>query len=234
VGPAVDVILASDSSLGSLVGYLTTASNWIHSNGILHRLLQHLAYSGETLLIALAVALPLGLATGHTRRGGVVLSMLSNASRALPTLGLLTLFAILIGVGIDAAIFPLLFLAIPAILVNTNVGIRGVDPALVDAARGMGLTPRQVLGRVEIPVALPLIVLGLRTAALQVVSTATIAAYVGLGGLGRLIIDGQASHNSAELGAGAVVVAAVAILIEALFLVGQRLVVSPGVRQRTR
>ena len=234
MGPSVDVILAGDSSLGRLVTYLTTASSWSHSNGIIHRLLQHMAYSGETLLIALAVALPVGLATGHTRRGGLVLSMLSNASRALPTLGLLTLFAILIGVGIDAAIFPLLFLAIPAILVNTNVGIRGVDPALVDAARGMGLTPRQVLGRVEIPVALPLIVLGLRTAALQVVSTATIAAYVGLGGLGRFIIDGQASHNSAELGAGAVVVAAVAILIEALFLVGQRLVVSPGVRPRAR
>ena len=234
MGSSVDVILASDSSLGRLVAYLTTASNWSHSNGIIHRLLQHMAYSGETLLIALAIALPVGLATGHAKRGGVVLSMLSNASRALPTLGLLTLFAILIGVGIDAAIFPLLFLAIPAILVNTNVGIRGVDPALVDAARGMGLTPRQVLGRVEIPVALPLIVLGLRTAALQVISTATIAAYVGLGGLGRFIIDGQASHNSAELGAGAVVVAAVAILIEALFLIGQRLVVSPGVRQRAR
>ncbi len=228
------MILASDSPLGGVFSYLTTASNWSRPDGILHRLVQHLAYSGETLLIALAIALPLGLVTGHAKRGGAVLSLLSNASRALPTLGLLTLFAILIGVGIDAALFPLVFLALPSILVNTNVGVRGVDPSLVDAAEGMGLTPRQVLGRVEIPVALPLIILGLRTAALQVVSTATIAAYVGLGGLGRFIIDGQASHNSAELGAGAVVVAAFAILIEALFLIGQRLVVSPGVRQRAR
>jgi osmoprotectant transport system permease protein len=234
VGPANIVIQAAESPIGGVVSYLTTISNWSRPDGILHRLVQHLAYSGETLLIALAVALPLGLVTGHAKRGGAVLSLLSNASRALPTLGLLTLFAILIGVGIDAALFPLVFLAIPSILVNTNVGVRGVDPTLVDAAEGMGLTPRQVLGRVEIPVALPLIILGLRTATLQVVSTATIAAYVGLGGLGRFIIDGQASHNSAELGAGAVVVAALAIFIEALFLVGQRLVVSPGVRQRAR
>ena len=228
------MILGADSSLGGLVSYLTTGSNWSSSDGILHRLLQHLAYSGETLLIAVVIALPIGLVTGHAKRGGSALSLVSNASRALPTLGLLTLFAILIGVGIDAAIFPLVFLAIPSILVNTNVGVRGVDPSLVDAAEGMGLTPVQVVRRVEIPVALPLIVLGLRTAALQVVSTATIAAYVGLGGLGRFIIDGQASHNSAELGAGAVVVAAFAIVIEALFLVGQRLVVSPGIRQRAR
>jgi osmoprotectant transport system permease protein len=180
------------------------------------------------------IALPIGLITGHTGRGGAALSTLSNAGRALPTLGLLILFAILIGVGIDAAIIPLVFLAIPSILVNTNVGIRGVDRTLVDAAYGMGLTPAQVLWRVEVPVALPLIVLGLRVAAIQVISTATIAAYVGLGGLGRYIIDGQASRNFAELGAGAVVVALFAIAIETLLLLGQRLAVSPGVRQRTR
>ena len=221
------------TSLGDLFSYLTTAANWEGSGGFLHRLLQHLGYSAETLLVATVIALPLGLASGHTGRGGTFLSLLGNISRALPTLGLLVIFAILIGVGINAAIIPLVFLAIPSILVNTYVGIRSVDRTLVDAASGMGLTGRQVLWRVEVPVALPLITLGLRTAALQVVSTATIAAFVGLGGLGRYIIDGQASHNFAELGAGAVVVAVLAIVIEALFLAGQRLLVSPGLRRST-
>lgn len=222
---------AAGTSLGDLFSYLTTSANWEGPAGFLHRLAQHLGYSAETLLVAAVVALPLGLLSGHTGRGGAVLSLLSNTSRALPTLGLLTIFAILIGVGINAAIIPLVFLAIPSILVNTHVGVRSVDRNLVDAAFGMGLTGRQVLWRVEVPVALPLITLGLRTAALQVVSTATIAAFVGLGGLGRYIIDGQASHNFAELGAGAVVVAVLAIVIEALFLLGQRLLISPGLRR---
>ncbi|HET9076665.1 MAG TPA: ABC transporter permease [Acidimicrobiales bacterium] len=226
--------MATGTSLGNLFSYLTTAANWQGTGGLPHRLLQHSGYSLETLLVSVAVALPLGLVTGHTGRGGNVVSLLSNASRALPTLGLLVMFAILVGVGIDAAIIPLVLLAIPSVLVNTHVGIRGVDPTLVDAARGMGLTGWQVLWRVEFPVALPLIVLGLRTAALQVVSTATIAAYVGLGGLGRYIIDGQATHNFAELGAGAVVVALFAILTELLFLLAQRLVVSPGLRRESR
>lgn len=221
------------TSVGGILSYLGTAANWSGSSGFLHRLLQHVGYSGLTILIAIAVALPLGLVTGHTRRGGALLTLVSNTTRALPTLGLLTIFAITIGVGLEAAVVPLLLLAIPAILVNTNVGITSVDQTLVDAAHGMGLTPRQVLWQVEIPIALPLIILGLRTAALQVVSTATIAAYVGLGGLGRFIIDGQGSGNYAELGAGAVVVAVFAISTEALFFAAQRVLVSPGVRIRT-
>ncbi len=220
---------SGNTSLGHLFSYM--GSHWSGSGGLAQRLLEHLAYSLEALLLSAAIALPIALLTGHTGRGATVLTLLSNASRALPTLGLLTMFAVLIGVGLDAALVPLVFIAIPSILVNTYVGVRGVDRSLVDAARGMGLTPAQVLWRVEVPVALPLIVLGFRTAALQVVSTATIAAYIGLGGLGRLIIDGQAQHNFAELGAGAVAVAVFAIVTEAAFLAGQRLLVSPGVRR---
>jgi osmoprotectant transport system permease protein len=226
------VIVASATSFSGIFSYLTSAANWHGSDGFGIRLAQHLGYSLEALLIGAVIALPLGLLTGHTGRGGALLSVLSNMSRALPTLGLLTIFALVIGVGLEAALIPLVFLAIPAILVNTYVGVRGVDRALVDAAYGMGLTPTQVLLRVELPVALPLIVLGFRTAALQVVSTATIAAYVGLGGLGRYIIDGQASRNFAELGAGALMVAAFAIVTEGLFLLAQRVLVSPGVRRR--
>jgi len=227
------MILADGSpSFSSLFSYIS--ANWGGDDGVLHRLLQHLAYSAEALGLAALIALPFGLLTGHTGRGGTLLSLLSNASRALPTLGVLTIFAVLIGVGLGAALIPLILIAVPALLVNTHVGIRNVDGRLVDAAKGMGLSPWQVLGRVEVPVALPLIVLGLRTAALQVVSTATIAAYVGLGGLGRFIIDGQATRNFAELGAGALTVAVFAIVIEATFLILQRFLVSPGIRQSSR
>ncbi|HET6965501.1 MAG TPA: ABC transporter permease [Acidimicrobiales bacterium] len=220
---------SGSTSLSHLFGYI--ASHWGGSGGMAHRLLQHLGYSVEALVLSAVIALPIALVTGHTGRGATLLTLLSNSSRALPTFGLLTMFAVLIGVGLDAAIIPLVFIAIPSILVNTYVGIRGVDRSLVDAARGMGLTPNQVLRKVEVPVALPLIVLGFRTAALQVVSTATIAAYVGLGGLGRPIIDGLATHDFAELGAGAVAVAVFAIVTEAAFLAVQRLLVSPGVRR---
>lgn len=225
------MIAASGTSFGDMLSYLTTAANWEGSSGIGHRLLQHVGYSAGIMALSVLIALPLGLVSGHTGRGGALLSLVGNASRALPTLGLLVLFAIVIDVGLRAAVIPLALLAVPSILVNTYVGVRDVDRELVDAAYGMGLTSWQVLWEVEVPVALPLIVLGLRTAALQVVSTATIAAYVGLGGLGRYIIDGQASRNFAELGAGALLVAALAIAVEALFLLGQRLVVSPGLRQ---
>jgi osmoprotectant transport system permease protein len=224
------IVAAASTSLSGMWSYMT--GHWSGADGLGDRLVQHLGYSALALGIAAAIAVPLGLYSGHTRRGGSVLGLISNASRALPTLGLLTIFAILIGVGLEAAIIPLVFIAVPAILVNTYVGIAGVDRELVDAATGMGLTPWQVLAKVEMPVALPIMVLGLRTAALQVVSTATIAAYVGLGGLGRFIIDGEAVRNFAELGAGALAVAIFAILTEALFLAGQRLVVSPGLRRQ--
>jgi osmoprotectant transport system permease protein len=227
---AGDMILGSGgTSFYDLFSYL--GAHWSGAGGVGHRLLEHLGYSAEALALSAAIALPIGLLTGHTGRGAALLGLLSNASRALPTLGLLTIFAVLIGVGLDAAIIPLVLIGIPSILVNTSVGIRNVDRALVEAARGMGLTPWQVVWRVELPVALPLVVLGLRTAALQIVSTATIAADVGLGGLGRFIIDGIGNRNFAELGAGAVAVALFALAIEALFLTGQRILVSPGVRR---
>ena len=223
------MIVAASTSIGGLWPYLT--GHWGGGSGLGARLVQHLGYSALALAIAAAISIPLGLYSGHTGRGGTILGLISNASRALPTLGLLTIFAILIGVGLGAAIIPLVFIAVPAILVNAYVAITGIDRELVDAAVGMGLSPRQVLWKVELPVGLPIIVLGLRTAALQVVSTATIAAAVGLGGLGRFIVDGFDTRNFAELGAGSVAVAAFAILTEAIFLAAQRLVVSPGLRR---
>ncbi len=228
------MILAINTSFSGVLPYLTTAANWSGAGGFGARLGQHLEYSAETLVVAMVIGLPLGLYAGHTGRGGAILSLLSNASRALPTLGLLGIFALLISVGLTAALIPLILLAVPPILVNTYIGIGNADRTLVDAASGMGLRPGQVLLRVEVPVALPLILLGLRTAALQVIATATIAAYVGLGGLGRYIVDGEASQNFAEIGAGSILVAALAIVAEGALLLLSRYAVSPGVRARTR
>ena len=165
--------------------WLTSAQQWQGPDGIPVRLAQHLVYTGIALGIAVIIALPAGLAMGHLRRGGFAVVTLANFGRALPTLGLLVLIFVLTSGSPASWLVPLAFLAIPPILVNTYEGVLGVDHWLTDAARGMGMTEWQVLRKVEIPVATPLILLGLRISAIQVVATATIAAYIGLGGLGR-------------------------------------------------
>jgi osmoprotectant transport system permease protein len=159
----------------------------------------------------------------------------ANAARALPTLGLLVLIVLLVGVGTTwPVLIPLVALAVPPILVNTYEGVRGVDDDLRDAAYGMGLRGRQVLLRVLVPVALPLILLGLRIAAIQVVATATVAAYVGLGGFGRYIIDGLATKDFPSTIGGAVLVALLALAAQVGFSLLQRAVVSRGVSQRVK
>lgn len=151
-----------------------------------------------------------------------------NSWRALPTFGLLSLLVTLIGIGQLPALVALVALAVPPLLLAAYSGVQAVDRATVDAARGMGLTGRQVLTQVELPIAAPLVIGGLRSAALQVVSTATIAAYVGLGGLGRLLVDGLALGDYPQVVAGAVVVSALAILVDLALAGLARLVVSPG------
>ena len=156
--------------------WLTQAQQWQGPDGIPARLIQHLEYTGIALAVAALIALPLGLLIGHTGRGSLVIVTLANLGRALPTLGLVVL-AFLISNGSPAAVLvALVVLAIPPILVDTYEGVRGVDRDVKDAARGMGMTAPQILLRAEIPIATPLILLGLRTAAIQVVATATIAA----------------------------------------------------------
>nr|WP_221474179.1 ABC transporter permease subunit [Planomonospora venezuelensis] len=210
-------------------------ANWSGPDGIPLRLAEHLEFAGLSLLLAMLVALPLGLWIGHTGRGALLVVLSANAARALPTLGLLVLVVLLMGVGtIAPVLIPLVALAVPPILVNTYEGIRGVDADLRDAAYGMGLRGGQVLGRVLVPVALPLILLGLRTAAIQVVATATVAAYVGLGGLGRYIIDGLATKRYPLAVGGAVLVALLALAVQGLFGVLQRFLVSPGVSGRQK
>jgi osmoprotectant transport system permease protein len=214
--------------------WLRSPQQWHGSGSIPVRLLEHLGYSGLSLLVAAIIAVPVGLLIGHRRRGGLVAVNAANIGRAIPTLGLVVLVAVLVGLRAVSWLIPLVVLAIPPILVNTYEGLAGVDPELTDAARGMGMTGWQLLWKVEVPVAVPLIMLGLRTAAIFVVATATIAAYPGFGGLGRYIIDGLASNNYGEVAGGAAVIVVLALVIQALFVGLRRLVVPTGLRLQAR
>ncbi|MEU1056218.1 ABC transporter permease [Streptomyces sp. NPDC005876] len=212
--------------------FFSDSAHWHGYDGIPQRLLEHVQYSLLALALAAAIGLPVGLFTGHTGRGGNALAFIATAARALPSFGLLVLIVIMMGFGLLPVMIPLVVLAVPPILVTTYEAIRSVDPAPVDAARGMGMHESRVLFQVELPVALPLILSGLRSAAIQIVSTATIAAYVSLGGLGRYIIDGLYQRNYEKVVGGATLVAVLALTTLALFWAAGRFAVSPGVRRR--
>jgi osmoprotectant transport system permease protein len=211
--------------------YLNDPFNWTRTGGILDLLGEHLRISGLAVLAAMVIALPLGIVLGHTGRGGGFTVALSNVSRAVPTLALLTLFAISpIGFGPRATTIALAVFAVPPILTNTYVGFRGVDRDVVEASRAMGMSSRQVVLRAELPLAAPLVMTGIRTAAVQVVATATLAALVAGGGLGRIITLGFAQQNYGVVVAGAILVAALAVLTE-LLLIALSWAVTPGQRQ---
>ncbi|KUN04893.1 ABC transporter permease [Streptomyces yokosukanensis] len=211
--------------------FFSDGAHWHGYDGIPTRFTEHLTFSVEALLIAAAIGLPVGLLTGHYGRGGNVLALIATAGRALPSFGLLVLMFIWSGFGTLPVMIPLVVLAVPPILVTTYEAIRSVDPSPVDAARGMGMPETRVLFQVEVPVALPLVLSGLRTAAIQIVSTATIAAYVSLGGLGRYIIDGLYQKNYDKVVGGATLVAGLALATLVVFWALSRLTVSPGVRR---
>lgn len=215
-------------------GYLFDGANW-HLSGdasIPERLGQHVLYTLAALIISALIALPLGLLIGHTNRGAFIAIGLGNLGRSLPTFGLVLLLVVFLGVYLWAAIAALVVLAIPPILAQTYAGIRSVDRAAVDAAVGMGMRPMQVLFKAEVPMALPLIFGGLRSAMLQVCATATIAAYASFGGLGRLLIDGLNRNEYDQILAGAIMVALLAIVLDYLGAGVERAVVSPGVREQ--
>ncbi|MFF6947920.1 ABC transporter permease [Streptomyces iakyrus] len=212
--------------------FFSDSAHWHGYDGIPQRLLEHIQYSVLALALAAAIGLPVGLITGHTGRGGNALAFIATAARALPSFGLLVLIVIVMGFGLLPVMIPLVILAVPPILVTTYEAVRTVDPSPVDAARGMGMHESRILFQVELPVALPLILSGLRSAAIQIVSTATIAAYVSLGGLGRYIVDGLYQRNYEKVVGGATLVAVLALVTLALFWAVGRLAVSPGVRRR--
>jgi osmoprotectant transport system permease protein len=214
--------------------WVTQSAHWQGQDSIPQQVLAHLGYSGVALLTAAIIAIPAGVAIGHTGRGAVVVVNVANAWRAIPTLGLLILFIQELGFSFLAWLVPLAVLAVPPILVNAYEGVAGVDPGVRDAAKGAGMTAWQQVIRVEVPMALPLILVGLRTGAIFVVASTTIAAYIGLGGLGRFIIDGLASYQYGPVAGGALLVVALAVLVLALFAVLARLVVPAGLRKQGR
>jgi osmoprotectant transport system permease protein len=200
----------------NLFAYLSDPTNWQGPDGIWHLLLQQLGYTVASVTIAAVIAIPLGIFIGHTGRGSFLVIGLSNAARAIPTLGLLVLVVLLLGTGIGPIIGVLAILALPSILTATAAGVRGADHEAVHAARALGMSPRQVVSKVEWPLALPLVISGLRSATLQVVATATVAAYSSGEGLGRLLITGNATRNYPEMFAGAFLVAVLAIVLDLL------------------
>jgi osmoprotectant transport system permease protein len=231
--------------IGDTLSWLTDSAHWRDDTfnsfvGIPNEVLTHLRYSVIALAIALAIALPAGLAIGHTGRGSWVVSA-ANALRSIPGVGLLVLLAVLIAPHFHGRtnlpyLIPteivLVVIAIPAILANTYAGVDNVDPAARDAAKGMGMTGREVLWKVELPCSLPLIFSGFRSATLQVIATATIASYFPLDGLGRYIYDGFHQQDYPQMVSGGVLVALLAVLVDLVLAVVQRFAVSRGVSGR--
>lgn len=220
------------SVVHGVLAWLTDPAQWSGPDGIPVRTLQHLYYSLLATALAAAIALPIGIFIGHTGRGALVAVNLTNLGRAIPTLGIIILVFILAGFGIVPVLVALTALAVPPIVTNSYVGVRSVDPEVREAAEGMGMRGRQVLWRVELPVAMPLIMAGIRTSTVQVVATATLAAYVGLGGLGRYLIDGFSQRDLPQVVGGAILVAVLALLIELALGRLQTLVVSRGLAER--
>lgn len=215
--------------------WLADPAHWTGTGGLLQRIIEHLRYTAVAVLGAAAVAVPLGLAVGHTGRGGTVVVGLANAMRALPTLGVITLLSLQLGVLREGPVLlGLAILAVPPILAGSYAGVQSVDRAVVDAAAGVGMTSWQRLVRVEVPIALPLMLGGLRGAVLQVVATGTVAAYVGLGGLGRPLLDGLAAYDYLPVAGAAVVVAVLAVLLDLGLAAMQRQIVPRGLRLASR
>ena len=214
--------------IGDIWAWLATPEHWRGSDGVPAQTLLHLYYCVLAVLAASAVAVPLGVYLGHTGRGGVFVLGTSNAIRALPTLGLVTLLVLVFGLGTGPALAGLVVLAIPPILAGTYTGVRTTPADAVDAAKGMGMTPVQRLWQVRLPNAMPLILGGLRTAMLQVVATAAVAAYVGLGGLGRLLLDGLKISDYAQMAVAAIAIAALAVVLDLALAGVTRLCVPRG------
>lgn len=220
------------SFLAEVVDLVSQAATWQGPTGILQRTWDHVLMSAAAVGTAVVLALPVGLVLGHTGRGGPLAVNLANLGRAVPSFAIVVLAASVLGIGAKPAYIALVALAVPPIVTNTYTAIRGVDPDARDAAVGLGLTGGQVLRRVELPLAVPLIMAGIRTSAVQVVATATLAALVGWGGLGRYIVDGIATRDFVTVFLGAVLVALLSLLTEIGLGIAQRLATPPPLRRR--
>ncbi|MDO5032746.1 ABC transporter permease [Corynebacterium sp.] len=219
--------------LTEALSFIFSAAEWTGPQGIGARLTAHLGYSALAVLIAAAVALPVGIALGHSGRGLSTVVAAAGALRALPSLGLLTWLSLELSFGVRLPVIPavivLAILAIPPMLAGTVTGVGALDRAVVDSARAAGFSEPQIIGKVELPLAAPAIVGGIRSATVQVIATATIVAYIGLSGLGRYLIDGLALRDYPQMLVGALLVAVLALAIDGAFAAVQRLVRPPGV-----
>ncbi|MGO4535408.1 ABC transporter permease [Leifsonia sp. 2MCAF36] len=211
-------------------GWLADPANWAGPSGIPTRLGEHILYSLLTLLLAAIIALPIGFAVGHTGRFRGLSVGVSGALRALPTLGLVVYLALITtNLTIVPPLIALTILAIPPVLAGAYSGLESVDRNTIDAARSIGMTGWQVFTKVELPLALPLVIGGIRSGGLQVIATWTVAAILPVGGLGRFLFDGLAVQNYPEMLGGSILVVVLALVADAVFAIVQRLVVPRGV-----
>jgi osmoprotectant transport system permease protein len=215
---------------GELVTWLSDPENWSGPNGVPTRVVEHVWMSAVSVVIAIVIAVPLGVWIGHFRRAEFLVASIANLGRAIPSFAILSIvFQVMLSYfqaaafGFWPTVIALVLLSVPPVVTNAYVGIRDVDAATVEAARGMGMAERQVIRRLELPLASPLIVAGIRTAAVQVVATATLAALIAGGGLGRYIVDGFAQGDTGMILAGAVLVGLLAVATELVFAGLERL-----------
>ncbi|MDQ0000614.1 ABC transporter permease [Pseudarthrobacter sulfonivorans] len=204
------------------LNWLSDSARWSGPTGIFQRVFEHLAVTAGVVFIAAAIALPLGVLVGHTRRGRTVVAALAGAARAIPTLGLLTVLGLALGIGLQAPVLALVVLAVPSLLAGAYAGVENVSAPTVDAARASGMSELQIILRVELPLASPIILGGLRAATLQVVATATLAAYVADVGLGRYLYAGLKTRDYPQMLAGAVLLVILALLLEIALSAVQR------------
>jgi osmoprotectant transport system permease protein len=230
------------SFIRQVVQWFLDPTNWQGDGGIPHRTFEHVVMSGISVLVAALIALPVGIAIGHFGKGGNLAMNVSNIGRAIPSFALLVLaaqffgiaaFSQIAGFGGVPAFVALVALAIPPMVTNSYIGMREVDADVREAARGMGMRGGSVLLRVELPIAMPFVMAGIRTSAVNVVATATLAAEVGWGGLGRFIADGYGLQNYPMMFAGAVLVAILALVVEFSLAGVQRQVTPAGLRPST-
>jgi osmoprotectant transport system permease protein len=223
------------SLIGQVIQWFLTGAHWQGEAGILHRLWEHVAMSGVSLATAAIIALPIGIILGHLGRGGTLAVNISNIGRAIPSFALLVIAVELrLGIGAIPPFIALVALGIPPIVTNSYLGMREVDADVREAARGMGMRDALVLLRVELPIALPFVMAGLRTSAVNIVATATLAALVAWGGLGRFIVDGFGLQDYTMMYAGAILVAVLSLIVEFSLAGLQRLATPAGLRRTAR
>ena len=217
-------------TIGTIIGWFTNPAHWTGDNGIPTRFIEHVEISAESVAIGALIALPIGILLGHYGRFGFLAMNLSNVGRAVPSIAILVIAFQIFGLGQLPIIAALVALAVPPMVTNSYVALREVDPDVKEAARGMGYRDLARMLRVELPLAVPLVMAGIRTSAVQVVATATLAALIAGGGFGRYVIDGLDQQDYPKLVAGAILVAALALLTEVALAGLERLIVPRGIR----